>query len=212
MTFRITDIQRHVNRILVASSCLLLAPSLGYCEGKSFAGWYRTRLAKLATSDCDLVPIPDSQLVLFLQIRENKDEVAGDFCPSFGILKGKKSKDGKHAVIEGFTDYGMHGEPLSISPSPCDDKKFRETLHVELLPPLDSNAVFSVRYTVTRSCRSKEFKGKSCTDRYKGIGFFETHKVWPIVNSNFDELVSACKTAQQSCVTCHSEYKDLPLQ
>ena len=162
--------------------------------GYNFTGWYRLRL-KLIKDSCDNLPHQGHQ-ALFLQIKQTNDGLFGDFCPSFGELSGIRAKN--RMTISGIEDIQKLTEN-----SMCTDGKVRRHQYVELSRVVDGSAAYVAKLRQIESCTTAGETEKTCSREYSGIGFLETHMIWPKVPEAIGEMPDGCTMALTTCEECH---------
>ncbi len=166
-------------------------------ERINLTGWYQLRLRKMVINTCDVDP-SNSGPVLFFQLKDARDGVFGQFCPSFGTYTGFRD-------AAGFT---MSGEELANenpSNSICDDGKIRIQRFVRLTRTgkAAGKPTFSAEYREVISCQSESSGASVCQREYAGTAHPETHSIWPAVPANILQLTAGCSQALTTCETCH---------
>lgn len=172
-------------------------------QQRDLSGWYRIRLTKVRDS-CDDTKSLDGP-VLFLQVNQKDKAVFADFCPSLGQLVGTRSGSG---LLVSRTENVVE----SNGPLDCSDGQIGRTDQLEFSPIVKGTYTFAGKYSIVRRCLTGEEATKSCTIEYSGVGFFETHPIWPKVDPNINFIKASCKTALHTCVECHPNLAGIDLE
>jgi hypothetical protein len=174
-----------------------------FAQTANYSGWYRTRLKLFESSTCDTEAMKNSEIVLFLQIRQNGKKIWADFCPSISFMSGTiKNQIG---TLKSTENFGGKNQAISISKNPCSENKFKEIKTVTIQKLLDKTNYFNFTYTIERICTEKNSKNKSCVEKFIGQGIYETHTIWPTLDSNPEKIQNACNEAKKSCNSCHPQ-------
>lgn len=177
--------------------------SLRVAQNKDFTGWYRVNLKSVKDTCGSFLSGIDP--VLFLQVRETEAGVFGDFCPSLGQLSGINTPNG--FVISALSESDVAQDVPAAQQTLCAEGKIRTQQVFEFNQVVDGGKAFSVTYSRVRSCSSEASGAATCIVKFEGIGFHETHPIWPPVPENITTLPQGCAVAMTKCADCHEGLK-----
>ncbi len=170
-------------------------------QEKDFTGWWRLSLKSVKDSCGD--SHKGVGPALFVQVIQSESAVFADFCPSLGRQSGVRNDSG---VITQRTEVLKELD----NPLGCTDNLVEVSEQMTLSRIVEGSQFYSARFVTVRRCPNLEEGGRSCVTEYEGVGFAETHTIWPQVDLNASTMKNGCSLALTRCVECHENLKNLP--
>lgn len=168
---------------------------------ENFTGWWRLRFLSKKDS-CNKVTRKEGP-VFFIQIRQRGLAAFADFCPSLDRMTGSRTSEGINVTLT--KEVSELTNPLN-----CSNGVVEVTRHLEMTQMYNGSKGYDARMVEVRHCPEQSEATRSCTVEYTGVGFRETHSIWPAVSNNISEMLTGCQQALQTCVSCHPSFEDIP--